>query len=315
MYPSAERPGYGAFVWQQAQQLRTFGHTVDVVNILGFRSKLNYLKGAAEVVRITRGAAYDVVHAHYGLSGFPAWFRVQSPLVLTLHGSDVLGGGVDSLCSRLIWRFADRVIVVSEEMQKRIPGTVIPCGVDLNIFKPYDRMEARTRVGWTDDKHIVLFPFDPTREVKRYHLAKAAVDRLIQEGMNVRLESVYNSDNREMPWYYSAADAMILSSSREGSPTSIKEALACNLPVVSTDVGDVRGILKNIPGTQICTDDISDIANKLRSVVETSRAAGFDGRKAMLKYDQPRLVEEIVNVYKQVVRQRTRTAKEDSCVA
>src|SRR5207249_5991426 len=139
MYPSPQRQGYGAFVWQQAEQLRRFGHTVDVVNILGFRSKLNYLKAAVAVLRKTSSTAYDIVHAHYGLSAFPAWFRLQAPLVITLHGGDVLGTGLERFLSRLIWRFADTVIVVSEEMRRRIPGIVIPCGVDLNVFRPIDR--------------------------------------------------------------------------------------------------------------------------------------------------------------------------------
>src|SRR3989442_10076790 len=115
MYPIPERPGYGTFVWQQAEGLRQFGHTVDVVNILGFRSRLNYLRGAVEVLRKTRHTAYDIVHAHYGLSALPAWFRLHAPLVMTLHGGDLLGGPLERLCSPLIWPFAEAVIVVSQE--------------------------------------------------------------------------------------------------------------------------------------------------------------------------------------------------------
>src|SRR3989442_310624 len=110
MYPSAERPGYGAFVWQQAEQLRQFGHTVDVVNILGFRSKLSYVKSAFEVLQRTTGTAYDIVHAHYGFSAFPAWFRLDAPLVLTLRGGDLLGGRFETFCSRVIWRQNQRRI-------------------------------------------------------------------------------------------------------------------------------------------------------------------------------------------------------------
>src|SRR2546430_805372 len=272
MYPSAERPAWGTFVWQQAQQLRQFGHTVDVVHILGFRSKLNYLKGAVEVLERTRRTAYDIVHAHYGLSVFPACFRVRPPLVLTLHGSDVLGGGLESFLIRVIWRFADSVIVVSEEMRRRVPGIVIPCGVDLNVFRPYDRDEARARLGWPKDKYLILFPFDRTRPVKRYDLAKAAVEQVVRAGVDAELVTVCSVENREMPWYYSAADAMILCSDREGSPTSVKEALACNLPVVATDVGDVQEILRGVEGTRICTQEVSEIARNLREVAGVSRS-------------------------------------------
>jgi glycosyltransferase involved in cell wall biosynthesis len=222
MYPTPERPSWGAFIKQQAEQLCQFGHTVDVINILGFQSKLNYLKGTLEVLCKTRRRAYDVVHAHYGFSAFPAWFRLQAPLVITLHGSDILGRSFESLCSRGISRFADAIIVVSEEMRRRIPGIVIPCGVDLNVFKPYDRDEARARLGWPKDKYLILFPFEPARLVKRYDLAKAAVEQVVQDGVDAELITVFSVENHEMPWYYSAADAMLLCSDREGSPTSIK---------------------------------------------------------------------------------------------
>ena len=312
MYPSPEKPAYGAFVWQQAQQLRQFGHTVDVINILGFRSKLNYLKGAVEVLQKTRRTAYDIVHAHYGLSAFPAWFRLQPPLVLTLHGGDVLGTGLERLLSRVIWRFADTVIVVSEEMRRRIPGIVIPCGVDLNVFRPIDRDEARSRLGWPMDKYLILFPFDPARPVKRYDLAKAAVEQLAQAGVDVELVTVCNVENREMPWYYSAADAMVLCSDREGSPTAVKEALACNLPVVATDVGDVQEILRGVEGTRISTQEVSEIARNLREVLDVPRSGALEGPAAMARYDQALTVEKIISVYNKVLpgfqAKRTRLA-------
>ncbi|PYR97045.1 MAG: glycosyl transferase [Acidobacteria bacterium] len=306
MYPSAERPAWGTFVWQQAQQLRQFGHTVDVVHILGFRSKLNYLKGAVEVLERTRRTAYDIVHAHYGLSAFPACFRVRPPLVITLHGSDVLGGGLESFLIRVIWRFADSVIVVSEEMRRRIPGIVIPCGVDLNVFRPYDRAEARSRLGWPPHKYVVLFPFDPARLVKRYDLAKAAVEQVTQTGLDVELVAICDVENREMPWYYSAADAMILCSDREGSPTAVKEALACNLPVVATDVGDVREILRGIEGSRISKQEISDLGRNLREVLHASRNGSFEARAEMMRYDQRYTIRKILSVYKHVLRARER---------
>ena len=307
MYPTPQKPHYGAFVWQQAEQLRRLGHTVDVINILGFRSKLNYLKGVVDVLRKTSSTRYDIVHAHYGLTALPAWFRLRAPLVMTLHGSDVLGGHFERLCSWVSSRFSDAVIVVSEEMRQRIPGIVIPCGVDLNLFRPYSRDEARARLGWPLDKYLILFPFDPRRRVKRYDLAKGAVERLREEGIRAELITVSGVENREMPWHYNAADAMILCSDWEGSPTSVKEALACNLPVVATNVGDIGEIMSGIAGTRICTQEISEIARSLREVLGVSRRGGFDGRTAMTRYDETRTVEGIVGLYREVVRRfRTR---------
>jgi glycosyltransferase involved in cell wall biosynthesis len=304
MYPSPQRPGSGAFVCQQVEQPRRFGHTVNVINIFGFQSKMNYLRCTLDVMRMTSAVAYDIVHAHYGYSAYPAMFRLQAPLVITLHGTDVLGNIFERLCTRAVSHFADAVIVVSEGIRRRIPGIVIPCGVDLGVFKPYDRDKARARLRWPKDKHIVLFPFDPTRREKRYDLARASMERLVQEGVDAELMTVFNVANvanGEMPWCYSAADAMLLCSDREGSPTSIKEALACNLPVVATEVGDVGELLSGIAGTRICPPDAGTIARNLREVLGWSRSSEFRGRAAMARYDQALTVEKIVGVYADVL--------------
>jgi teichuronic acid biosynthesis glycosyltransferase TuaC len=301
MYPSPQRPGSGAFVCQQVEQLRRFGHTVDVINILGFQSKMNYLRCTLDVIRMTSAVAYDIVHAHYGYSAYPAMFRLQAPLVITLHGTDVLGNIFERLCTRAVSHFADAVIVVSEGMRRRIPGIVIPCGVDLGVFKPYDRDKARARLRWPKDRHIVLFPFDPARREKRYDLARASVERLVQEGVDAELKTVVNVPNAEMPWCYSAADALLLCSDYEGSPTSIKEALACNRPVVATEVGDVGELLNGIAGTRICPQDAGTIARNLREVFDWSRNHEFRGRAAMARYDQALTVEKIVGVYADVL--------------
>jgi glycosyltransferase involved in cell wall biosynthesis len=302
MYPSPQRPGSGAFVCQQVEQLRRFGHTVDVIDILGSQSKMNYLRCTLDVVRMTSAVAYDILHAHYGYSAYPAMFRLRAPLVITLHGTDVIGQSIfERLSTRAVSHFADAVIVVSEELRRRIPGIVIPCGVDLGVFKPYDRDKARARLGWPKDKHIVLFPFDPARPEKRYDLARASIERLVQEGVDAELMTVVNVPNGEMPWCYSAADALLLCSDYEGSPTSIKEALACNRPVVATDVGDVGELLNGIAGTRICPQDAGTIARNLREVFDWSRSSEFRGRAAMARYDQVLTVEKIVGVYDDVL--------------
>src|SRR5262245_37930744 len=237
MYPHAGREGYGAFVKQQVEAVRNLGHTVEVLDFRGYLSKLQYLKGGFEVYRRTRRSEFDVVHAHYGLAGLPALFRGPVPLVVSLHGSDALLGRLSPWISRFVSGRADATIVVSEKISAKIPGVVIPCGVDLDVFKPIPKAIARERLKLAKDRKYVLFPFSPARRVKRFDLAQAAVRQLAAGGMDVELLTISNVPNEEMPGYYSGADAMILCSDSEGSPTSMKESLACNLPVVTVDVG------------------------------------------------------------------------------
>jgi glycosyltransferase involved in cell wall biosynthesis len=312
MYPHAEDPASGTFVMQQVQQLRKMGHRVDVLHFLGYRSRMNYLKAAFNVLSRTRECHYDLVHAHYGLSGLPALFvRGKIPLVVTLHGSDTLIGVVQPLISRGVCWLADGVIVVSRGIQKKIPGTVIPCGIDLAFFKPHDRAEARHRLGLSMTRRYVLFPFDPKRTIKRYDLARDACERLTDR--NIELLVVSGVSNDEMPWYYSAADVMLLCSYSEGSPTSVKEALACNLPVVSVNVGDVAEIMAGIQGCVIApTNDAESLTTALESVLNRATDAPFESRSAMRRYDQQDIAAAIVSVYRDVIERRTGTPRDRS---
>src|SRR5579863_6710812 len=302
MYPDDDNPASGAFVRQQAEHLRKAGHQIDVLHIQSGKSRLNYLTSPIELFTRTRTMSYDVVHAHYGLSGFPALFRYKTPLVITLHGSDALMGHIQPLISKAVCSFADAVIVVSKGISARITGEIIPCGIDLDVFKPLDRTAARIRLGLPVRGKVVLFPFDPLRKIKRYELARAAVDRLCDP--DTQIVTVSGKRNEDMPWYYSAADVMVLCSQSEGSPTSVKEALACNVPVVSTDVGDVREIMDGIDGCEICGDDAASLAQGLRRALSRSTGKSFDGRLPMLRYDQSRVVAAIVKVYERVIDSR-----------
>ncbi len=312
MYPHPGHEGYGAFVMQQVEQLRLLKHQVDVLHFQGYRSKLEYVKAAIQVRRRTRSAKYDVVHAHYGLTGIAAVFRSATPLVITFHGSDVLIGRLQPMISRWACRFADAAIAVSKQIAAIVPGEIIPCGVDLNLFHPKRRADARKRLGLALDKKYVLFPFGPRRTVKRFDLAAAAVNRLAARGLNVELLTVCQVPNAEMPWYYSAADAMILSSDSEGSPTSVKEALACNLPVVTTDVGDVREIGEGITGFQICAQTAESLADGLETVLHSGLGLAFDGHAAMRRYSLEQTALAIVQVYRRAMKERS-SRREKGC--
>jgi teichuronic acid biosynthesis glycosyltransferase TuaC len=308
MYPHAGNEGSGAFVNQQVEQLQALGHLVDVLHFLGYRSRLEYIKAAVEVFRRTRRQRYDVVHAHYGLTGLPALFRNSTPLVVSLHGSDALIGWHEPLISRIVCRLADATIVVSRKIAERIPGEVIPCGVDLAVFQPKPKAEARRRLNLESRRKYVLFPFNPARSIKRYDLASGAVAKLAGEGVDIELLTVSKIPSREMPWYYSASDVMILCSDSEGSSTAVKEALACNLPVVSTNVGDVREITQGITGVHLAEQTAASLTRALKRVLYPPAGFVFNGRTAMERYSQPKTVEAILRVYRRVIDRPDRAA-------
>jgi glycosyltransferase involved in cell wall biosynthesis len=313
MYPHEEQPGNGAFVMHQVDQLRSLGHHVHVIHIRGYVSMWNYLRGALNVFLATWHTRYDVIHVHYGLTGISAVTRWRTPMVVTLHGSDVLQGRLQPLISRAISRLADATIVVSPEIAGRCPGVVIPCGVDLTKFNPIDKACARKEIGLNGSSKIVLFPFDPARRVKRYDLATRAVELLRGRGFDVSILPVWNVPNARMALYYSAADVMLLCSDSEGSPTSIKEALACNLPVVSVDVGDVRSLLSGIDGTEICDQNVKALATGLEHSLTRCAMVAFNGRSVMTRFSQTRTTEAILNVYRTVINHGTGAIESPGC--
>jgi len=311
MYPRPGNQGSGTFVMHQVEQLRALGHSVDVLDFPGYRSKLEYLRAAVEVSRRTRHRSYDVVHVHYGVTGLSALWRNSIPLVVSLHGSDALVGWYEPLISRFVCSLAGATIVASKKIAERIPGEVIPCGVDLAAFEPKSKVEARQRLNLELRRKYVLFPFNPARSIKRFDMAGAAVAKLAAEGVDIELLIVSNVPNAEMPWYYSAADAMILCSDSEGSSTALKEALACNLPVVGTNVGDVTEITEGIAGVEIVEQTPGALAGGLKRVLYPAADFVFNGRGAMERYSQQKTAEAILRVYRRVIEQRYRTAARD----
>jgi teichuronic acid biosynthesis glycosyltransferase TuaC len=304
MYPHAGREGYGSFVLHQVEQLRTLGHDVDVLDFPSYRSKFEYLKAAYQVFRRTRRERFSVVHAHYGLTGITTMFRNSTPLVVTVHGSDALIGSVEPFITKVVCKMADATIVVSSNIARRITGTTIPCGVDLSVFEQKPKEQARKRLDLRAERKYVLFPFDPERTVKRFDLASAAVRQLSDEGMNVELLTVSKVHFREMPWYYSAADVMVLCSDSEGSPTSVKEALACNLPVVCTNVGDVKEITHGVAGVQIVEQSVDSLKAAIKQTLQPPEGFVFQSRSAMERYGQAKTVNAVVDVYRSVIDRR-----------
>lgn len=313
MYPTSERPVAGVFVERQVAALRALGHDVDVHVIEGWRTKRAYLDALLRVGHIAR-RGYDVVHAHYGLTGLSA-FLARPPLVVTLHGSDALVGHVQPALSRVACIRAAAIIAVSRPIAERfarvrrvsfsrVPVHVVPCGVDLDRFRPVPRAVARAHLGLDASRQYVLFPFDPSRRVKRHDIARAVVSDARSRGADVELLVASGVPHAEMPFYLSAADAMLLCSDSEGSPTSVKEALACNTPVVSLAVGGVGDILGGIEGCAVVDRRTPEatVEALAAALVETlARETPFEGRTFAMPYDEAATARRITEVYDTVL--------------
>lgn len=316
-WPVADgRPRTTFFIKRQAEFLQAAGVDVDVFHFKGAGNPWNYVKAWARARRRLATGCYDLVHAQFGQSGLLALPK-RLPLVVTFRGDDLqgiedangrltLGGRFLKLASQAVARRANVSIVVSEHMRDFIPPSlrvhVIPSGLDLSLFRLIPRDEARLHLGAPPDKRLVLFAGDPALARKRYGLARAAVD-ILDRSLPTELVVAWGAPHTEIPYFMNACDALVFTSMQEGSPNVVKEALACNLPVVSVPVGDVAVRLRGVEGCELCGDDRpATIAAALERVLRRGRRAA--GREAVQDLDERTLTQEVLAIYRSVLAQR-----------
>jgi teichuronic acid biosynthesis glycosyltransferase TuaC len=305
--------GPAVFIARQAEFLRREGVEVELFPFRGSRRPGNYLAAWKEVQQRVHRGCYDLVHAQFGQSGLTALPK-RVPLVVTFRGDDLEGiigengryipaGWLLRFISRSVARRADAVIVVSEHMKRYLPSSiaahVLPSGIDLQLFRPEPRDVVRRRLGLPLDQRLVLFVGNPALARKRYGLARQAVDT-VNESLPTRLMIGWEMPHDQIAALMNACDALVCTSMQEGSPNSVKEALACNLPVVSVPVGDVVGRLHGIAGCELCPDARAEtIAAALKRVL--TRNERIDGRSAVKQLDEQLLTERLIGIYRSIL--------------
>ena len=313
-WPTPGQPRTTHFIKRQADYLKAAGVDVDVFHFHSAKNPWNYASAWLRLRPRLRSGRYDLVHAQFGQSGILALPK-RLPVVVTLRGSDILGivgkdgryrwvGRIGQAISRLVARNADAVIAVSGHMSAYLPSnvetTILPSGLDFELFKPTDRNEARARLGLPTDKRLALFVGNPAQARKRFDLARRAVE-LVNETMPAELIVAWGVEHTDVPLYMSACDALVFTSMQEGSPNVVKEALACDLPVVSVPIGDVPLRLRGIEGCEVCADDRAEtIAISLGRVLRRGRRVA--GRVAVQHLAENRITSQLIDVYRRVLR-------------
>ncbi len=306
MYPTPRRPALGPFVRDQVDALRELGdlevelHSFDPPG--GIRP---YLSEALALARRYRGSSYDVVHSHYGLTGFCALaVRGAGARAVTFHGDDLRLGKVAPI-SRLVARLSDLPATVSAGLARSEaaglggPGTrrrvaVLPCGIDLDRLKPIPRAEARRELGLDPDRRYLLFPADPSRPEKRMDRARQLA------GDGVELIHYDNTPPERVPLYINAANAVVVTSEREGFGLAPLEALACGVPVLATDVGIAPLVLAGIEGTLCAPFEPERWRGALAPHLEDADPR-VEGRARAAMFGSRRMAERVACAYRDLV--------------
>ncbi|MGB8214525.1 MAG: glycosyltransferase [Anaerolineales bacterium] len=317
LLPSSRSPSAQPFVGSQIDSLRNAGIEIEVLDLAACCGKgwKKYIRGIFKIRKMVRLNQYDLIHAHYGYCGWVARFQRKVPVVVSLMGSDLLGipdksgrqtllGRMSQWSSQILAQHVDHVIVKSNQMvgmlSRKAHMTVIPNGVDFDLFKPMDQKDAREYFGLDVQQKVVLFASDPQRAEKNYGLAQQAFQNLMcRYSFTCNLWVFTGRPQKDLPMAMNAADALLLTSFSEGSPNVIKEAMACNLPIVSIPVGDVKEIISGARNCHVAEYDPSDIASKLASVLESGERS--DGRQRIENLRLEVVAAKLVGVYGQVL--------------
>jgi teichuronic acid biosynthesis glycosyltransferase TuaC len=258
--PGAQIGAHMVFVRREADMLRAGGHEVE---LFGFdnASYVNFLSELRRLRAAVRRFKPALVHAQFGKFNALLAAFAGAPLVITFRGTDINRNSKYSLpraalgvaASQLAAFFARGIVCVSRDIRAKVwacrwrPALVLPTGVDLGVFVPMDKLEARRRLGYGAHERVVLFNAGKNPAVKAPELAAAAVreaERLVGTLRFVVLDGAARP--QDVPLYMNAADVLLVTSKTEGSPAVVQEAMACNLPVISVDVGDVRERLEGV---------------------------------------------------------------------
>lgn len=262
--------GFAPFVVEQSDALQKTGIECRYFPMEG-KGLSGYLRQLPAFKKCIQAFRPDIIHAHYGLCGLFANLQRHVPVVTTYHGSDINNKAVRRFSKLAIHLSSFNIFVSQKSVNIAHPKknfAIIPCGVNLEDFPVMGKAEARKQLGLKTDGRYVLFSGAFDNPVKNATLAKAAVAELPE----VELLELKGYSRHQVGVLLHAVDVLLLTSETEGSPQVIKEALACECPIVSVDVGDVRERINGIDGCWI----VMPLKDKISNAVE--RALAFSGR-------------------------------------
>ena len=302
MRPSADVPHRGSFVRDQANALRALGVDVELLEFSPGAS--NLAEGVRQIRRAIRSSGFDVVHAHFGISGACARLAGARPLITTFHGTDVRHP-LTGWLSRRLRRGLDLLAVASPALlgaEDGRPGlgrmagrtAVLPCGADFERFKPTPRDEARRVLGLDPAKPCLFFGADPARRVKRHDRALA-----VAKAAGATLLTAGGISPSEMVTRINASDAVLITSDNEGFGLSAVEAMACETPVLARRLGAIPAIAEGGEGCLVGEFDEAAWAEHVRSLARGPRPSGLRERARWLSADA--MAKRVVIAYGEVL--------------
>lgn len=288
------------FISEQVASLKNLGVEIDYYKIVG-KGVRGYLGNLTHLKIKIRENNYDFIHAHYGLSGLLANLQWELPVITTYHGTDVnvkINQLLSLICSRL-----SKFNILTHPVQKsqlmlRKNYLIQPCGIDLDLFKPLTKSKCKKKLGFNENESLILFSSSFHRKEKNAKLAFKALSFL----KDVKLIELKGYSRKEVVELINAVDAVLITSHYETGPLIVKEALACNTPVISTDVGDVKNLIEKLDYSFITKFNARDIAKKIEITINNKEKVKY--RHSVLEYDNKNVANNIYQLYIKIAQHK-----------
>ncbi len=303
MWPTASEPSAGIFVKEQVDDLVAEGVEVDVVSFDGRGDSSQYLRVVSRIRRTARSGRYDVVHAHYGLTGASCLLARVGPLVTTFHGSDTGFKAWQLPISRRVGRRCVPIVVdasAAARLGLRGAPDVLPMGVDTSTFRPREVAALRDELGWDAGCRYAVFPGSRSSYVKNYPLFEATAEIVRTTLPSLRTVWLEDLTRDRVATVLAAADVTLMTSRFEGSPVTVRESLAAGTPVVSVPVGDVAVQLAGLPGCAVVDPDPQLLAEATLASLGTTPQPDALVAAVVGRTDRRTIVGRLVQIYADV---------------
>ena len=273
MYPDENRIHFGIFIKEQIEfYVKKYHIQYEVLLVDGKKSKFNYIKSIFKINYSIYKNKYDLIHVHFGLSGMFLFFNpfIKIPVVVTLHGSDIQSyvqkeGLMQKITKKVVSR-SDRTIILNDHMSIILEKykhklVKIPCGIDTTLFNTY-------RNNLDNESFVIGFPANRSRKVKNFPFFEKIIKILKSQGQRIKVIEFDGFTREEVVVNLCKLDCLLMTSFSEGSPQIIKEALACNVPIVSTNVGDVQLLLADVKNCSVINSfDTNLFVDKIKHLI------------------------------------------------
>ena len=289
------------FVKEQGEALSELGVNVFYFAVKGKHAR-GYLSSLPGLRKSIKDNHIDLIHAHYGLCGALAVMQRSVPVVITFHNGETLTSKGKLISSLAAW-FSKYNIFVAQHIHDKLfkvpkKYSIIPCGIDLKQLPLVDKGEAIRSMGLQNDIPNILFGGSFSNARKNYPLAKEALAMLPYD---VNLIELKGYSRKEVNLLLCGCDLFFIPTKSEGSPQVVKEALACNCPIVATGVADIPVLLSGVSQCYTTNFNPSEIAERIDRVLKSGERSNGRDKVISMNLDNPQVARRIKTIYEEVL--------------